>query len=223
MLQFDPNDPYPLTGSDAVTYREAQEHSKLVDEWLGLNTELVESGLALRNPNYSGAREEQHWIGLPTQTLLTPYTEIRFILSCLQPQAGDRIVDLGAGYGRMGFVIARHYPDVSFIGYEVVDERVAEGNRVLKFHSNPSVELFTADLSLKDFVPADAEFYFLYDFGSREAISKTLNDLREIAKHRSITVVGRGRASRDAIERSEPWLSQVNEPRHFEHFSIYRS
>ena len=220
-LKFNAQDPYPLIDS-TVTYQEQQAHSAKVDQWLGLN-EKVEEELANRLPNFGSALGEQHWIGLPLQTLQTPYTEIRSLLALLNLKEGDHVVDLGAGYGRMGLVIDRLFPGVKFTGYEVVAERVAEGSRLISKLENPLIELIVADLSVEGFKPVEAEFYFLYDFGSREAIAKTLNDLREISMRRKITVVGRGRSSRDAIERGEPWLSQVNEPRHFEHFSIYRS
>lgn len=251
MLCFDPLNPFPLLAEGEATYQAAQAHSGLVDEWLGFKLDPIEERLSNERENFDTARDEQHWIGLPIKTLQTPYTEIRSLLSQLVLHPGDRVVDLGAGYGRMGFVIAQHFPGVAFTGYEVVAERVAEGQRVLGLfcrglrglgHSvpdadakrtdvrlglqssvAPTIELLQADLSRADFAPVEASFYFLYDFGSRQAIAKTLNDLREISMREPITVIGRGRASRDAIERGEPWLSQVNPPRHFEHFSIYRS
>jgi hypothetical protein len=83
--------------------------------------------------------------------------------------------------------------------------------------------MIQADLNSPDFAPAPADIYFMYDFGSRDAIEKTLHDLREIAKTRPITVVGRGRSSRDAIELRHPWLSQVTQPLHTKNYSVYRS
>ena len=294
MLVFDACDPFPLVGvgagsgsepagvagaeptGGAVTYAEAQVHAAAVDKWLGFELDAIEARLAREHTNFSGARDEQHWIGLPIQTLQTPYTEIRELLSLLDLKPGDHIVDLGAGYGRMGFVVAAHHPGVGFTGYEVVSDRVAEGRRVLGAYCErvraasagsgrienqrfaptvgdphgklaaenlpgslaaggqrgslaardlppAEIELQCADLSDPGFLPRAADFYFLYDFGSRTAISKTLNDLKQIAATKPITVIGRGRSSRDAIERTEPWLSQVNPPRHFSHYSIYRS
>lgn len=234
-LVFNPSDPFPLLEAEGpgllasdVSYRDAQIHSAQVDSWLGFRLEPVETKLSAERPHYGGLSTEQHWIGLPLQTLQTPYTEIRTLLSLLNLKSNDHVVDLGAGYGRMAFVLAAHYPEVRFTGYEVVQERVDEGQRVLtsylkKLSISSDTKIVCADLSLKTFKPAQARFYFLYDFGSREAISKALIDLREIASEKSITVIGRGRASRDAIERGEPWLSQVNVPRHFDHFSIYQS
>ena len=54
--------------------------------------------------------------------------------------------------------------------------------------------MLVADLSALDFKPEPAQFYFIYDFGSREAIEKTLQDLRSIAALQPISVIGRGRS-----------------------------
>lgn len=218
MITFDPSDPFPLLPD--ADYKCAQKHSTKVDEWLGLQTEKTEK--EIKSISSSG-KDEQLWIGLPMRSMLTPYTEIRTLLSQLNPQVDERIVDLGAGYGRMGFVIGRHYEEVHFTGYEIVDERVVEANRCLQKLKHPRIQMRTADLSAPEFKPIDADVYFLYDFGTRAAIEKTLFDLRAIARACSIRVVGRGRASRDAIEREHPWLSQVHPPEHYDHYSIYRS
>lgn len=226
MLVFDPNHPYPRIPEGAYDLRpslkEAQTHSEQVDTWLGLQTQSIETRLRDQATGASASNQEL-WIGLPVQSLLTPYTEIREILELLAPAPGTHVVDLGAGYGRMGFVMGRHFPEVTFTGYEFVAERVEEANRCLVPWNYSQVRILPADLSDPGFQPAPADFYFLYDFGSRAAVEKTLEDLKSIARTRSITVVGRGRRSRDAIERRHPWLSGVVAPQHHGTFSIYRS
>jgi hypothetical protein len=70
----------------------------------------------------------------------------------------------------------------------------------------------------------EGDVFFIYDLSGRMSDTEViLQKLRERAKSGSLTVVGRGRATRDAIERSHPWLSGVHEPRHFGNFSFYRS
>ncbi len=228
MIPFDPSDPFPLLAASAADYAEAQAHSEKTDAWLGLKTHSTENEITRSQPLEKRTPDQQLWIELPVKTLLTPYTEIRDLLERLAPPPGSTMVDLGAGYGRMAFVIARHFPDVRFIGYEYVRPRVLEAQRCLKLFcpsafSSGKISVEEADLSTASFRPAPAEFYFLYDFGSRSAIDKCLHDLRGIARSRAITVVGRGRSSRDAIERAHPWLSQIHAPEHFAHSSIYRS
>lgn len=221
MIPFDSKNPFPLLEPGSHTYREAQEHSAVVDAWLGFETERIEEEL-LDDPGLT-RDGQQLWVGLPIQALQTPYTELRFILDRIGLRAGQTLVDLGAGYGRLAFVIGRHAPDVRFIGYEFVRARVEEARRLIARFEYPNVEMHEADLSAFDFVPAEADAYFLYDYGTRAAIDKTLEDLKRVSLKKPIIVIGRGRASRDAIERGQPWLSQVIEPDHFDHFSIYRS
>ena len=195
-------------------YARAQAHSELVDAQLGFHITEVEAGIDRR-----WGRPDCHkaWIGLPPRALQTPYTEIREILHCVRPVVGQTVVDLGAGYGRMSFVIAQHYPGVDFKGFELVPERVAEGLRC------GARGLVAQDLTAPDFVMPVADFYFIYDFGTAAAIHHAFESLKHIARGRPVTVIGRGRASRDVIERRHPWLGQVVAPEHHGHYSVYRS
>ncbi|HAR44474.1 MAG TPA: SAM-dependent methyltransferase [Bdellovibrionales bacterium] len=220
MLPFDPANPYPLVAADSHTYTEAQKHSAEVDHWLGLHTEEIESSLIETIP---ATERKALWIGLPVRSLLTPYTEIRTILELLKPATGDSVIDLGAGYGRMGFVIGEHYPETSFTGFERVVERVTEANRCLKLKNISIATMIEADLSSASQVLPPAAYYFIYDYSIPDAIQKTLDDLKRIAQKQKITVVGRGRSARDIIEQQNPWLSQIVRPEHTAHFSIYRS
>ena len=48
----------------------------------------------------------------------------------LLPELPRHVVDLGAGYGRMDFVLKSLDPRIEFTGYELVKERVQEGNKI---------------------------------------------------------------------------------------------
>lgn len=217
-LEFNPDDPFPLIAEGEITYAEEQVHAEKVDAHLGLEIAKIEAALV---PPIAG--DHQLWMGLPPKRMLTPYLEIRRLLDFLKPSRDQAVIDLGAGYGRMGFVMGRHFPESYWLGYEYVGERVGEGERALMRMGYARSRLVQTDLSDYRFTPRFADFYFLYDYGTREAIEKTVQDLKTISKNRSITVIGRGRASRDAIERFHPWLSGVRAPEHFPHYSIYRS
>lgn len=227
MIPFDPNDPFPLLNDQQQDYAEEQIHSLKVDQWLGIDSESTEKNLA-KHTDYSLTRDsrgvlQQSWIGLNPSALLTPYSELRRILTELNPKEGDRIIDLGAAYGRMAFVIAKHFPEVEFTGYELIAERVRVGQKAFLNYGIKPEALHLQDITDPNFFLIPAPYYFIYDFGSRDAIEILLQKLQSIAKQQSITIVGRGRATRDAIEKSHPWLSQINSPEHFGRFSIYRS
>lgn len=201
--------------------READERdAEETDRRLGLRIDEVEAELRRRTVAPAG---QELWLELPVRSLLTPYAELRELLARVAPPPGSTVVDLGAGYGRLAFVVGLDHPGVRFAGYEYVPERVAEANRALAPHGWAHVTMVRADLAAPDFAPCPAGVYFIYDYGSRGAIEKTLADLRVIARTRALVVIGRGRACRDAIERRHPWLSQIVPPEHGPHASIYRS
>jgi hypothetical protein len=220
---FLPDDPFPRIEITQVPYEAQKHHASQVDEWLGLDAERVESQLEREITDRQVIREQ--WVGLPVQSLLTPYTEIRFILEQLQSlqciPTGSLVVDVGAAYGRMGMVIHRHFLGVEFLGLEICPHRVQQGHQVYQKLGVPIRWLRQQDV-VSETVPA-AQVYFIYDFGSPRSIQKILNDLRGVARTGPVVVVGRGRSTRDQIEKQHPWLSQIIEPIQGGHYTIYRT
>jgi SAM-dependent methyltransferase len=214
MRQFNPADPFPVVDPASYTKRDASLHSCLCDSWLRfkineIEKQLADFGCRKRAPEASGEKQ-QLWMGLDPQDLQTPYLEIRWLLEMLRPRPGQIVADLGAGYGRMGFVMARHFPEVQFVGYEYVGERVLEARRCLEKFGARNARMVHADLASVDFTPAVADFYFLYDFGTPKAIEKVLHDLRRMADSKPIVLISRGRQSRYIIESRHPWLTKAN-------------
>jgi hypothetical protein len=200
-------------------YTAAKIQSEKIDSLLGLNYEPIERELS--HQQKPGPNTE-YWLGLPIQSLLTPYSELVHLVRHLQPKDGATWIDLGAAYGRLGIVLGVLAPQVHFLGYEVVEARVRLGQELFSRLGLKKARLLAHDLSETSFKPEEADCYFIYDFGSREAVSKTLSDLREISMRRPITIIARGRRCRHLIDRFHPWLS-VTEPEHFSHYSIYKS
>lgn len=196
-------------------------HSHELDLELGYRISSVEEAVVAAGPDRYPAR--QLWQHLSSDAFQTPYSELLRILRSLAPAPGSRVVDLGAGYGRLAFIVESFFEGVEFTGYELAPERVQEARRVFEKWGLDRSVMIETDLQAPNFRPIHADFYFLYDFGTRPGIEKVLENLQQIARVRSICVTARGRASRDAIERGHPWLSQVHPPRHFAHYSIYSS
>lgn len=211
MLRFMPSDPFPLLDLTLHSQGDLRAHSAQVDHWLGLRTHAAEAQLASRGcreraPEASGEAQEL-WLGLDTQALLTPYCEIRAILERLAPRPGDTVIDLGAAYGRMAFVIERHFPGVRFVGFEYAGERVREGRRAFERAGLRHSCLEHADLASPNFDMPTAQIYFIYDFGTPKAIEKALYDIRRISQGGlAATVVCRGRHCRYLISNRHPWL-----------------
>lgn len=218
-IPFDPLNPFPLLKTDSYTYQAAQKHSECVDQWLGFQIHEIESELRTS----SIARIHQTWSELSAQSFQTPYCEIRSLLSELNPSKSDVIADLGSAYGRMGFVIGRHYPEVTFIGYEIAKPRVLEAQRRLKEWHYSNVQIQEQNLTTLDFYLNQADCFFIYDYGWNPAIQKTLSDLKILAQKKPITVVARGRATKHFIFSENPWLTVNSTPINFDHFSIFKS
>lgn len=161
---------------------------------------------------------QQTWVGLDPETLQTPYAELKEICEFLRPKDGEHLVDLGAGYGRLGLVLNGLFPRVFFTGFEYVSERVEEGKRVLNEQGCSRARLLLEDLSREDFVMPLADYYFIYDYGNIREIRRTLDQLGEIADQKKITIVARGKGVRSLIQHFYPWLSSIYDA---ENFSIY--
>ena len=214
---FNPSKPFHFPAG--LSYEEQCAHSAELDSWLGLDVEANEKKIQaelLKNPV-----SDQLWTSVPTKTFLTPYLEIHEMLTRLPLQKNQTIVDLGAGYGRMGIAIGYFFPEIHFLGYEIVQARVSSAQRCFQKMNYTNAQIVCVDLSRSDFKPAVAEYYFIYDYGTRAAIEKTILDLRDLPK--PFTVIARGRASRDCIERQHPWLSGIISPEHCGNYSIYRT
>lgn len=163
----------------------------------------------------------QTWIGLDPQTLNTPYEELYRLCEVLKPAPGTHMVDLGAGYGRLGLILSEKCPGVRFTGYELVKERVEEGNRVFQERGLDDCKLYTQDLTDLDFKIPEADYYFIYDYGKVAHIRETMKQIEVMADKIKFKVIARGKGSRSIIEHEHPWLSQVFDVHHEENFSIY--
>jgi hypothetical protein len=121
VVQLDLNNLVPLTREEEWSYSDEKKHAELLDQHLGLEIEKVEALIA-----HKEIFGKEAWVGLNPQSLLTPYTELRRMLDLLKLKSGDLVVDLGAGYGRMGWVIENYFSSSNFKGFEIVEERVGE-------------------------------------------------------------------------------------------------
>lgn len=176
----------------------------VLDALLGLRIGAVErSSVDLAQGKERAAVEpsalgKASWSGsgvLSRSSLNTPYGELFQVLEKIALTPGQRLVDLGAGYGRLGFVIGHCLPEARFTGYEIVRTRVDESNRVAALAGlDPArVRFETRDLSEAGWEPEEADYYFLYDPVNRDTLAKVLADLRRIASRRTIRLIARGR------------------------------
>jgi hypothetical protein len=206
--------------------------SEELDQHFGLNINQIEDFLfreakklrpegTLSNLGHVLHDGHQTWVGLEPQVILTPYHELVQMCHHLKPGVGQHMVDLGAGYGRMGLVLHELHPGVTFAGYELVPERVNEGNRVFEERGCTNATLFTQDLTETSFELPEADFYFLYDYGKTEHIRQTLRELEKLSEKKNFKVIARGKGSRSIIEYEHVWLSGIFPSIQEENYTIY--
>lgn len=199
------------------SYQEQQYHSKLIDDLYGFKIVETENVIG-HGPSYQGY---EIWSGLAPEQLQTPYDELRRVLRDCQFSDGDRLVDLGAGYGRVGVIIGERFPNSEFIGIEVARERVKEGNRIFANCSFEGCQLLAAEAHGQKTAIAPAKVYFLYDFGLPSQIEQTLSKIVKSAFCQEFYVVARGRGVRSIINYKFPELWSAFTPYHGKTYSIY--
>ncbi len=108
---------------------------------------------------------------------------------------GSQFIDLGSGYGRIGLVVGLMRPDIKFIGYEYVSERVEVANKASRnLQLDQHVRFITQDLSDPHFKIPAADTYYIFDSFTDETYATIMAQLQELTQQRKITVVTKGNA-----------------------------
>src|SRR4051812_30531879 len=75
--------------------------SAQIDAFYGISTAQIEAGLHAAIGSRPWLVGQQAWIGLDPSVLQTPYARLARLFAELAPQPGQRVIDLGSGYGRV--------------------------------------------------------------------------------------------------------------------------
>lgn len=158
----------------------------ILDEIFGLNYILDEnSSPSPKERIYEGA-------GIGVQS---SYSTTLTALKYLNLGRRARFIDLGSGYGRVGLVIGLMRPDVQFVGYEFVPERVKIANQACtQLLLDQHVQFITQDLSDADFKIPAADAYYIFDSFTDETYAKITAQLEGLTQTQKVTVVTKGNA-----------------------------
>ena len=152
------------------------------------------------------------------------YSTVLLALRYLRIPMGARFVDLGAGFGRVGFIVGLMRPDVLFTGYEIVAERVQNVNAALKnFDLEKNVKFHTQDLGSTDFLIPEADVYYMFDPFTDKTYSHVLTQLSSVATKKKINIITSGKARHVMQELSQ--RGRWSAPQIFEtgNFCLFRS
>jgi SAM-dependent methyltransferase len=201
-----------LDSHDQSWYHQAKIDS-LIDLSSGIQSKRISQEIqkaSRKEFNEKHQGEETYSFAGP-ELLLTPYSEILNLFQAVGLKDGQTVVDLGAGFGRVGLALAARYPGVSSTGYEIVKERIDEGARVAKeWGLDSQVHLLEQNLADPQFKPKAADVYFAFNPVSGSTFDKILEDLRtvglESGKRFRFIVFG---PSPFYKTDAQPWLKQL--------------
>lgn len=185
----------------------------LIDLASGIQTKKISQEIqkkSRREFNDLHQGEETYSFAGP-ELLLTPYSEILNLFQAMKLKPGDTVVDLGAGFGRVGLALAVQYPGINITGYEIVKERVSEGARLAKeWNLDSRVHLIEQNLADPQFKPQAADVYYAFNPVSGSTFDKILEDLRVVGlqsgkKFRLIVFGPSPFFKTDA----QPWLKEI--------------
>ncbi len=137
------------------------------------------------------------------------YRDIKAILSTSGMQDGDRFVDIGSSYGRIGCVVGANFPNTQFIGYEIVPERMAEAKRIAKGLELHNVSYFHEDVSADGFKMPEADWYFLYDSLNNDTLPYLLEKMHTMLKNRNARVMVKYTGNLNKYSKS-PYLKLIS-------------
>ena len=200
---------------DQSWYHQAKIDS-MIELAAGMQTQQISERIQRENRsafNRSHEGEETYSFAGP-ELLLTPYSEIFNLFRAVRLKPGDSVVDLGAGFGRVGLALATKYPDVTFTGYEIVRDRIKEGERIAKaWGLEGQVHLHEQNLADPQFKPKAADVYYAFNPVSGATFDKILEDLREVGlqsgKRFKFIVFG---PSPFFKTEAQPWLKEIKGP-----------
>lgn len=208
-----------------------REQSKILDRVLGYSIPKIEQKLLKKYQAYDKCAQnhdrKQHyqgtqtWIGLHPQVLQTPYAEILEFLTFLKPYQPKRIIDCGAGYGRVGLVMNAVLPECQFLGYEIVNVRLEEARRIFEKFDLNNCQMSSEDIIDQDFILPDADAYFVYDFSDPLDLRVLLKKLIEKIGRKPFYLIARGEGICSLIESKYPIFWADRSAIHRKNYSIY--
>lgn len=189
--------------------------NRALDRLLGINVDRVAAVVRKRIDGDPELRGKWCWQESGADVTQTRYEDLVALARSLR--SGEHIVDLGSGFGRLGFVLGLLRPNVRFTGLEIVRERVIESARATEaLGLDRSVAHEHADLE-HDPVPV-ADSYFLFFSFPEQTAGHVLRQLRDIARRRPISIIVHGMWPGQDLD-EVPWLHAAPAPEPFCRFT----
>lgn len=180
----------------------ARLHAKYLDKEIGFKVSKTEAKLLRKYRAYDkqndDSNKKQHypgtqtWIGLNPNALQTTYNDIYDAFMILKEFNIEKVIDIGAGYGRVGLVMNSLIPKAQFIGYEIVKSRQLEGERIFEKYGLDNCQIINLNVLDEDFKLPQADIFFIYDFSELEDLGQILRKLAKRISHKNFFLITHG-------------------------------
>ncbi len=195
--------------------RDKNSINRFFDAALGLRTigNLAKFD-QIAHEKQTGIKEEQRVRGsFEYAHAQTHYSLLIDIFNYLRPPGKKSLVDIGSGFGRVGFFLNLCFPELKYLGLELVEERVDCANKIAEKNNFYNCKFMTQDLSDKEYVLPKADFYYFYDPLSEENLKKVILDLELQHKHNASHFMIIALSGYDDLLleylKSQPWLQVI--------------
>ncbi len=154
--------------------------------------------------------------------LQTKFSALLDIFSVLNLPPDSQMVDLGSGFGRIGNFVGLTRPDIQFLGYELIKERVDLAQETAQRFDFNRVGYQQQDLSDPQFTPKAADIYYMFDPTTKEVRQKIFKDLEQVHEKQSFRlIVSSGWSNNILAElRKLPWLKEGVSIDHGQHYKM---
>lgn len=180
---------------------------QLIRRTLGSRAEALTKKIKAKGRAATQENGEELWTEYGTSMLLTRYALLRSLFGAIPPQPGETVVDIGSGFGDVGFYVGTHYPTASFHGFELQSDRVEDSQRVTRTLGLKQVDFHRQDLSDTKFRLPFADIYYAFNPVSGKTFEKVLRDLHQsgLEKGKPFKLIVTGPADYAMLE-AQPWL-----------------
>jgi hypothetical protein len=120
----------------------------------------------------------------------THYTDLMDLFNYLDPAPGESFIDIGSGFGRVGFFIGLCFPKISYRGFELIKERVLCSNSIKERNHFDNIDFFEQNLLDPNFKLPVSDYYFLYDPLEKEDLELFFGSLTIVPGQKIIAFEG---------------------------------
>ena len=163
-----------------------------IESLLGVHSAQIQYELSQKCFN-SEEEGELIWKDVNSDALGTPLSYMHSLFQVLALQPGQTVVDIGSGFGNVGHYIGFQQKECQFIGYEIVNERLMEAQRIKEIFQLHNCHYLNHNVGQDFFQLDSADIYFIYDClteKTRENIFRRLNRLRRDKPFKLVVVKG---------------------------------